>query len=169
MTVRHEHFARAARSTSARSGHLVVTESKPWDEQPKAAGTAPAINRKPNGQPATSDDARRLAQRPRRRRRADAELKRRLGELERAHGPVSDEVVRLSRAALHAWRAGDRAAARAADAGGPKDVAAMVSAYELARGLVKDAWSLAAFEAQAGKTAGEGVEAMRARLFGGPK
>ena len=166
-------FARAAHGTASDGGALTVTESKPWDEAPEAARAAPPIARKTNGQPATSADARRLAQMPRRPRQrvpegARAYRRSRAAELQRAHGHVSAGVAAMLDAEACAWLAGSKAAKCAAETGDREDIASMTKAFDLARGLAKDAWSLCAFEAETkAAPAGSSTSAdMRRRILG---
>ncbi len=153
-------FARKAHGNARRRGSLMVVESKTNKDAPKAAQAAPPIVRKSNGQPATAEDARRLAQLPRRRRKSlpkyvKTRVAKRVSELQKSHGFVSDEVLDMVEACALAWYAGKRAAVRAAETGAREDIGTMTQAFDLARALSKDAWSLCAFEAEAFKKATE--------------
>lgn len=146
-------FARKQHGNARNGGRLLGTESKPWDEQPKAANVAPPIERDPSGRVVGTDAARRLANLPRHARvrvPKGARAFRRLRglELERSHGHVSAGVAAMLDAEACAWLAGQKAASRAAETGDREDIATMTRAFETARALAKDAWSLAAFEAE---------------------
>lgn len=144
-------FARAAHGKAKDGGVLLVVESRPRDELRKAAQPGPPIARDRTGRVATAEDARRLALLPRTGRTRVPKAGRayrvaRGAELEAAHGHVSEGVGAMLDAEACAWLAGSRAGQRAAETGDRGDIQAMSTAYELARALAKDAWTLAGFE-----------------------
>ncbi|HEY1959270.1 MAG TPA: hypothetical protein VGH28_26830 [Polyangiaceae bacterium] len=145
-------FARTAHGNAKRGGRTAVVESKPWAEQPVAANAAPPIGRNGQGQVRSSEEAARLASLPRPTRKLPKEARAyrssRAVELERKHGRLSKGVGAMLDGEACAWLAGNRAALRAAETGAREDIAAMTAAFECARALSKDAWSLAAFEAE---------------------
>jgi hypothetical protein len=145
-------FARKAHGNAKRGGRTLVVESKPWSEMPEAANAAPPIARDGAGHPRTSEDAARMASLPRRTKLLPRDARpyrsSRALELERKHGRLSKGVSAMLDAEAAAWLAGQRAALRAAESGSRDDIQAMTTAFETARALAKDSWSLAAFEAE---------------------